>query len=280
MAKEKKKCFVIMPITLGEHLKTIYGDDIDHFKHALECLIEPALKSLDYEVIPPKAKGADLIQAEIIENLVNADLVLCDMSRLNPNVFFELGIRTALNKPVCMIRDDKTSNIPFDIGIINFHTYNSRLPAWNLEEEIKELEKHIKESVKRSMGKNMMWKYFGITTTAKEFEQESGDESKLDFIITQVDALSRKLQQTTSDDKKDRSARNGKWVDEIYTELQDIYDGEPMPLVGIRFNDDDSATVLMQRGEVSSDKLRQIINLHHQLGLRVDVEEVEAEIVK
>jgi len=45
-----------------------------------------------------------LIHAEIIRNIENADLVLCDMSCLNPNVFFEFGIRTSLNKPVSVVK--------------------------------------------------------------------------------------------------------------------------------------------------------------------------------
>ena len=42
--------------------------------------------------------GADLIHAQIVKNLQFADVVLCDVSTHNPNVFFELGIRTALNR--------------------------------------------------------------------------------------------------------------------------------------------------------------------------------------
>lgn len=57
------------------------------------------------------------------------------MSLLNPNVFFELGIRTALNKPVCMVTDERTKKIPFDTNIISYHTYNSKLEPWNLENE-------------------------------------------------------------------------------------------------------------------------------------------------
>lgn len=84
-----------MPITTPPELLAIYANDRDHFPHVLKHLFAPAIEKAQYEVIPPAAKGSDLIHAEIIKHLETADLVLCDMSTLNPNVFFELGIRTA-----------------------------------------------------------------------------------------------------------------------------------------------------------------------------------------
>ena len=63
------------------------------------------------ESIPPMVDGDDVIQGTIIKNLGKSDLVLCDMSILNPNVFYELGIRTALNKSVAIVRDEFTDEI-------------------------------------------------------------------------------------------------------------------------------------------------------------------------
>ena len=74
------------------------------------------------------------------------NLVLCDMSVLNPNVFFELGIRTALNKPVCLIKDDKTEFIPFDLAGVNAATYASSMKKWVPDKEGAKLTEHIKAS--------------------------------------------------------------------------------------------------------------------------------------
>ena len=160
-------CFVIMPVTTPEHFLSTYNNDGAHFHHVLEHLFRPALKALDFDVIPPTAAGSDLIHAEIIRNLETASLVLCDMSTLNPNVFFELGIRTALNQPVCMLRDNVTPTVPFDNMMINFHTYLSELTAWTLEVELQKLKEHISTSVDRSEGNNMLWKYFGLSVVGQ-----------------------------------------------------------------------------------------------------------------
>ena len=107
----------------------LYSNDADHFRHVLDHLFIPALEKIKMNPIRPIAEGSDLIHAEIIKNLEKADLVLCDASCLNPNVFYELGIRTALDKPVAIVRDDMTPKIPFDTTIINHHTYESALRA-------------------------------------------------------------------------------------------------------------------------------------------------------
>src|SRR5262249_40027779 len=115
-------CFVIMPITTPEEKLETYLDRDQHFGHVLDHLFTPALKECKLDVIPPVVSGSDVIHAEIIRNLEQADLVLCDISCLNPNVFFELGIRTALDRPVAIVKDGYTKRIPFDTGSINTYT--------------------------------------------------------------------------------------------------------------------------------------------------------------
>src|SRR4051794_12711363 len=112
-------CFVIMPISTPE--PALYGGDADHFGHVFDHLFKPAIEKAGFTAIPLSAKGADLIQAEIIKKIEKSDLVLCDMSSLNANVFFEFGIRTAIDKPVCIVKDDKTPKVPFDTSILNYH---------------------------------------------------------------------------------------------------------------------------------------------------------------
>jgi len=178
-------CFVIMPITTPITKFDIYNNDDNHFTNVLEHLFRPALDKAGFETVSPKSKGSDLIHADIITNLSNSDLVLCDMSTLNPNVFFEFGIRCALNKPAALVIDDKTEQIPFDTGIINCHTYNSA-PLWNKDDEIKRLSNHITETFKKSPDYNAIWKYFGIKQTGAFNPENATTEDKLNFIIDKI----------------------------------------------------------------------------------------------
>jgi hypothetical protein len=173
-----------MPISTPENWLIRYSNDKDHFEHVLEHLLIPSLEKVDLEPISPITKGSELIHGEIIKNIEIADLVICDMSTLNPNVFFELGIRTALNKPVCLIKDDVTPKIPFDTSIINNHKYLSALNPWTLDEEINAIANHIEESLKRNED---------ISSTAHPVEPEKGIDGRIDFLTMQIEALRNQL---------------------------------------------------------------------------------------
>ena len=161
-----KKAFVITPITAHpERYK-----NSKHFRHVFEYLLQPALEGAGYEAVYPQAEGSTVIHEEIIQNLETADLVMCDMSQLNPNVFFELGIRTALNKPVCMIRDEKTPEIPFDTNMINCHQYSSEMEVWEIKKEIELLTSHIKSTVKKNDKSNALWEVFGLKSQGSPTE--------------------------------------------------------------------------------------------------------------
>ncbi len=190
---DEKCCFIIMPITTPESMREKYRDGKDHFRHVLDCLFIPSIKKAGYEPIPPIAKGSDLIHAEIIKNLETADLVLCDMSSLNPNVFFEFGIRTSLNRAVSVVKDEHTDNVPFDTGILNYHEYQSSLDPWILESEIGNLTKHLTTSAERSNGENTLWRYFGIKSEATPYQAETGADAKLEYLSLQMEGLGKKI---------------------------------------------------------------------------------------
>ena len=203
---DKKTCFIIMPISTPIELVKEYHDDPDHFEHVLNELFIPAIENAEFTPIKPSAEGTENIQAGIISNLENADLVLCDLTILNPNVFFELGIRTALNKPVCLVKDSRTPKIPFDTSTIHTHTYKNDLNAWIVKNQIPELTKHIKTSIEKSNGENSLWKYFGLKVSAKPPENSDDTSYKMDIIMGQLENLRKNFKSESSGSFDDGSA--------------------------------------------------------------------------
>lgn len=187
-----KDCFIIMPISTSKDIAAYYKGDEKHFSHVLEHLFIPAIKAADLKPIPPITRGSEVIQGEIIKNLETAELVLVDMSILNPNVFFEMGIRTALNKPVSLLKDSKTDKIPFDTSIINYHTYSASLELWEIDKEIEKLTKHIKECAKKK-NENSLWKYFSLSTIAEPVKEQEGVEGKVEQLSMEIMALRKQI---------------------------------------------------------------------------------------
>lgn len=140
MAEEKKKCFVIMPISDAD------GYDKGHFSRVYEHLIKPAVLEAGFEPVrADDTSKANFIVVDILQQILDCDIALCDLSSRNPNVFYELGVRQAFNKKTVLICDDRTAR-PFDTSGIRTLPYNATLRIDEVKKNIPELVKCIKDT--------------------------------------------------------------------------------------------------------------------------------------
>ena len=131
-----KKCFVISPIGAeGTEIRKKADE-------TLEFVIEPACKSKSYEVIrSDKITDNGMITQSIIENLLQADIAIADLSNKNPNVFYELAVRHAHGLPVIQITRDNMDEIPFDVH--NVRTIQYDLSASGAKKASEEIQRVI-----------------------------------------------------------------------------------------------------------------------------------------
>lgn len=105
----EKTCFVIMPISESGS----YPEG--HFKRVYEYIIKSACLKAQFKPIrSDDILNTNYIAIDVIKRIINSDMAICDLSSRNPNVFYELGIRQAFNRPVTLIRDSLTDRV-FDI---------------------------------------------------------------------------------------------------------------------------------------------------------------------
>jgi hypothetical protein len=82
----------------------------------------------DFEVIrADKISRPGMIDAHVIQHLLDAELVIADLSTLNANAFYEIGIRHMAQKPVIhmqLAEDD----IPFDVSLYRAIKFSRRTP--------------------------------------------------------------------------------------------------------------------------------------------------------
>lgn len=180
-----------MPVSTPAPSLTVYGGDADHFQHVLDHLFIPAAEKAGFTALSPVTGGGDIIHAEIIRKLETADLVLCDMSALNANVFFELGIRTALDRPTLLVRDNVTKHVPFDTIMINHVEYDASLTPWTVAIEVDKLSRHIVTYFDSNDKRNTLWKYFGLTKRAEAVGPASIEE-KLNAILESLPQLAQR----------------------------------------------------------------------------------------
>jgi hypothetical protein len=108
----QKLCFVIGPI--GRHK----SDERAHADRLLKEIIKPTFskhfRSFKVERADHIARPG-MIDSQVITHLIEADLVVADLTTRNANAFYELGIRHMLQKPIIHLfrRGD---DIPADVA--------------------------------------------------------------------------------------------------------------------------------------------------------------------
>jgi hypothetical protein len=114
------------------------------FEEVLSELFVPAGKAAGFTVKTAKRQGSDVIQSTIVNDLLEADLVLADLTEHNPNVLFELGMRMHADLPVVLVRSRGTGAI-FDVdNMLRVEEYSPNLWSSSIKRDLPVITDHIK----------------------------------------------------------------------------------------------------------------------------------------
>jgi nucleoside 2-deoxyribosyltransferase len=164
---QDKTCFVISEIK----------EDRKHYSNIFfEYIVEKEL-SKDFKIKrADKIAIAGSIYDDIIENLENADLVIADLTELNSNVLYELGIRKHTGKPVIQFIQD-INTLPFNIK--NIRTIEYKIEISEVEEARKELRKFVDNIDFKAFSSNNLSNLEDIKTfISEEFSRFSMEIAK------------------------------------------------------------------------------------------------------
>ncbi|EJC1211558.1 hypothetical protein K6U44_13940 [Vibrio parahaemolyticus] len=199
MVKKPINCFVIMPISSQE------GYEDDHFQLVYEDIICPAILAAGMTPIrADETKGTNLIQLDILQKVIDSPMAVCDMSAKNPNVFYELGMRQAFDKPTVLLKDEKT-NAPFYINGLRYCQYNTDMRHRNVKLAIEQLSATLIETYKNKENKSEINSLVRLLELAKPAELPTGDITpqekeakllslKLDTVINGMEQMQQKIQ--------------------------------------------------------------------------------------
>jgi len=105
-------CFVVMPfraelnyfyLYLQKHLRETHGLRVERGDHNV------LTKALMHKVR---------------DQIIEADVLLGDVTAANPNVFYEIGLAHAFGKPVIFLTQDDPANAPVDVRQFEFIRYD------------------------------------------------------------------------------------------------------------------------------------------------------------
>ncbi|HEY6140129.1 MAG TPA: tetratricopeptide repeat-containing protein [Thermoanaerobaculia bacterium] len=117
----KKKCFVVMGF--GEKTDLATGRTLDLDK-TYRVIIRQAVEAAGLECI----RADDVIHSGLIEKpmyqlLLEADIVIADLSTSNANTLYELGVRHALRPHMTIVMAEKQFKFPFDLRNLMIRPY-------------------------------------------------------------------------------------------------------------------------------------------------------------
>src|SRR5207248_1658691 len=114
-------CFVMQPFggTLGGYYESV-------FKPAIEQAGLTAVRA-DAEIF-----GTGKIMDQIWRGIRTAKVLVAELTSKNPNVFYELGLAHALEKPVILVSSNQ-EDVPFYLRHIRVILYDQADPFWGVK---------------------------------------------------------------------------------------------------------------------------------------------------
>jgi hypothetical protein len=117
-----KSCFVVMPFGIKEHPITKDLVDFDAvYDRFLKPLIAGKLKLNCTR--SDEVTDAGLIHKDMVDRLLKSDVVIVDITTLNANVLYELGIRHTAKRSGTVILRRENDPIPFNINGMRVISY-------------------------------------------------------------------------------------------------------------------------------------------------------------
>lgn len=123
----KPRAFVIMPFD-------------EEFDNIYDYLIRDPLSEMGYDV----KRADDLhnqqnIMEDILRSIIDSELIVADLSKANPNVYYELGLAHSYGRRVILLAQD-IDEVPFDLRSYRIITYSNHFTKMNeAQEELKKL---------------------------------------------------------------------------------------------------------------------------------------------
>jgi hypothetical protein len=102
------------------------------FQPIYEQLIRPALEDAGYDIIRADSflDQQNILQT-IVREIASADLVIADVTTINANVFYELGLAHGLRRPTVLIAQS-LDEIPFDLRSYRVVVYSTQFDQVSL----------------------------------------------------------------------------------------------------------------------------------------------------
>jgi hypothetical protein len=176
-----KICFVISPLGSDDSETRRKADGL------INSVLKPVLKASGFEVIAPhKIDTPGSITRQVIQHLLEDELVVANLTELNPNVMYELAVRHSKRLPVvCLV--EKGTKLPFDIATERTIFYENDMAGVEILKP--KLEKAINEAIVEEEPDNPIYRVVSDSIMRKVAEKDDAQS----YILTRLDEITSQI---------------------------------------------------------------------------------------
>lgn len=206
-----KKCFIASPIGANGSAERKRSDLVKTY------IIDEAVCALGYETVrADEIDKSGEITTQIVSDLIEADLLIADLTGQNANVFYELAIRHSFRKPYIQIIEEG-DDLPFDIRAFRtvFVNHKDLRSAAEAKETLKRMIKEIEAG-----GDVQSPVTHAVTRQQLETSKDPGGKelAQIGEVVERIETRMRRLEH--GDSYRRREAKDRR----ITTELMNLLD--------------------------------------------------------
>jgi hypothetical protein len=196
--KDSKRAFIVTPI----------GADASGTRRAADGLIQavmkPVLENLEFEVfVAHEIASPGSITRQVIEHVLYDELVIANLSELNPNVMYELAVRHCVGLPIVVLAETGT-RLPFDIS--DERTVFFQNDMYGAVDLAPRLESAIKAALELVEPDNPVYR----VTQSRVLRESTEPDDAQSFLIKKLDYIEAFISEIKSRDTTVPDAQSGK----------------------------------------------------------------------
>ncbi|MCW5193139.1 hypothetical protein [Bacillus amyloliquefaciens] len=259
MNYNEKTCFIVTPIG---------GDNTDvrrSAEGAIDAVIIPLLTKLGFDReninVAHRMSQSGSINKQLITRILEDDLVIVNLTELNPNVMYELAVRHAVRKPVVQICEHGT-NLPFDITDERTIFYTNDMTG------VLELKKNLLPLIKTALEEeeidNPIYRAITSSTILKDVKVTESEK----YLVERLDLLEERLANTINESRYNKNYvfnnfTNGKMYKYLYN-FETNKEFNPTRLEA-RLQDKNEMIKSVRINNITKDLYRMVINTYSDI---------------